>query len=406
MPNLLSKRFIIFSAINYGQSAISFGSSLLLARHMEVSDYGVITLGIALSNIVFVLMQFGTDKTLVRDLVQQKEIRAELLVQSIFTWFLLGLLCVAGSYLYSIGDGYGMILLLLIFSGFIRGLSPIAWYDVTKRMNLQSVFVLIDRSLYISAILAMIFVDQVLLLNIALALVLSRVVSFLLEWGFLFRKYGRELRSVISAKNFIPSKSFFSSNVLVWGAGIGNLMMTQFNQVLLESRSSLKEMAYYGIAFQIVIFVKLFQKQILRYLAPQLASRILNRVAIKKMNGELLRVLLYSSLITIPLFIFSPYIISNLLGERYIPAQSTLNVLLIWITLYGVGLIINQYLLNLRKEKSFIYVTLIYGLMSLVIGYFLIGIYGALGAALTLLIAHFLSIITQYILVSSNMKAT
>ena len=67
------KHILTFSGLNYLQSLLSFITSILLAKELGSYEYGYFAYGLIFTNTISVIIQFGLDKTLVRDLVQQDD---------------------------------------------------------------------------------------------------------------------------------------------------------------------------------------------------------------------------------------------------------------------------------------------------------------------------------------------
>jgi len=402
---LKPKYIFTFSSLNYLQAGFSFLVSIFLARQLNKEDFGYFSYGMIFANTLYVIMQFGTDKTLVRDLVQLE--KPNLIISSAaWLWLILGLCIVTSIYIWVIffaGLNFKASLLVICCSalGFVRGMSPMPWFDFKGKANYHSIIILIDRCLFIGGTLAIIFFykNERAVINVAIVQLISRTVALLIEWKFVANTTKLIIKPVYT---FL--KKIIKDNIWVWLAALGNLLMTQANQLILNKKFGPKELAVYGLSFQTIMLIRLLQTQILRLLTPTIAE-VTNNV--KKNPAEVKRkifrycllMLALSSILIFIAYLFTPWFIDTFLGKSYHSAITVLNILYIWILLFGVAIIINQFLIGLRLQRFFFISTTLFGLLSILLAYLFVDKYKVMGAAISLLIAHACSIIFQLIVV-------
>ena len=401
----LSIRYILtFSGLNYFQAALSFGTSLLLARMLGSELYGYYSFGLVFNTTLFILVQFGMDKTLVRDLVQGKRVEHLLWAATYFKIALSALgLGVVAFWAFGVSNASAdkvYIALLFALSGCIYGISPRAWFDYTGQIKYHAILMLLERLLFaIGAVILLFYYNQPeIIIHVALVLLGGRVVMSLLEWRYVFQT----LRPVkIRALRYTLTQLAFK-NVWVWMAAVSNLFMTHVNQFLLDMHMGTTQLGYYGLAFQLIMLVQLVQSQVLRLATPSIAETVktaTRMVVLRKYRWDILLCLTMTNIILIPVYWVSPWLIDFLVGAEYAGALPIFRVLCFWSLVYGVALINNQYLLSYHLQKPYFYTTLIFGCMSLIMAYHFIQMFGGVGAALSLLLAHAGSVAVQSILV-------
>lgn len=402
------KHIFTFSGLNYLQAGISFIASIYLARSLGADVYGHFALGLVFANTLLVLMQFGTDKTLVRDLVQLENPERTLSGTAIL-WFFLSIIGILGIGIWTffvsdLSRVAAWVLMLCTLSGAAQGLTVEAWFDFKGKMSLHAVFAVIGRLIFLIGIAIILFFiqNQYAILWAAFLLLLSRIITLFLEWRFVLSSANLVLKEAVPRlKNIVRTNSW------VWFAAIGNLLMTQANQIILKDLAGLKQLAYYSVAFQIIMLVRMLQRQIVRLVAPSIAQ-----ITNPNFKGDIMdkffrfcgMSFLASTAILLPLYFLTPFIVRRLLGEEFSPAIPVMNVLYVWVSIYGIALINNQFLIGFRKEKFFLKITLIFGVLSLILAYFFIKQFESLGGALSLLIAHSCSIIFQFVVVIKEIK--
>ncbi len=368
------KYIFTFSTINYLQSGISFVVSVLLARQLGKEDFGYFSYGLVFANTISTAMQFGTERTLVRDLVQLN--RPDIVMWSAtWIWFIFGSLISAATavwaFLFSNMDyKAALIVAFCSFLGFARGMSPMPWFDFKGKANYQSVILVFERILFF---------------------VTAAVLVFFLK----------NEKTVI----FI---SFVRENVWVWLAGLGNILMTQANQIILQDRFGPKELANYGLAIQVITIVRLLQTQLQRLTAPTIAEithDLQNGTkTIKTLYQFSILSLVLTLVMIVPLFFLSPYLIQKFVGKEYLYSIPVLNVLYLWVLFYGVAMIISQFLLGLHLQRFAFISTCFFGLLSLLLARIFVDKYQSTGAALSLLISHFCSVLFLFFIVLKKIK--
>jgi len=84
-------------------------------------------------------------------------------------------------------------------------------------------------------------------------------------------------------------------------------------------------------------------------------------------------------------------ILKILFRPEYASAAGTLRILGIYIALFSLGLVASQYVIAARMEKVYFASVIVGGILSVLFCLFLIPKLGGMGAAISLLIAHGIS---------------
>ena len=390
-----------FSSLNYFQSFLSFSASIFLARNIGKELYGEYALGLIFFNILSTIIQFGSEKTLIRDLVQKKEPKSVLKAATFINIFisLTALISIfIWLYFQSISISGVAIITLFSFAGICLGLSPAAWFDYKGEIHFQALLLLVEKLFFLVSIFVILFFSKNSSLTAfyaALAFLVCRLACALKEWHFVFSDFEGE-----STKTLFYLKQILSNNVWIWIAVLGNMLMSQGNQLILKSDTSSSELASYAIAFQLIMMIRLFQRQIVRLMSPAIAELTKlgsnNMKFIRRRMHKYYFLSLISSLVlVIPLFIISPVLIKVVVGPQYLDAVPIFRILLIWISLFGLALVNNQFLISFNLNRTFLLITTFFGIISLFLSYSMIPIYQGRGAAISLLVSHYGSIFTQ-----------
>lgn len=406
---LNGKYIFSFSSINYLQSGISFLVSIILAKHFSKEGFGYFSYGLVFANTISTLMQFGTERTLVRDLVQLNK-PEEILSAAGWVWFFFGTIITAGctvwGFFFSNLD-YDAALIVTASSmlGFARGMSPAPWFDFKGKANYQSSILLFDRILFLILAVTIIFFinNEKAIIYISFAQLVTRLLTLFIEW-----KYVLKTSILVLLPRYNTIKKIINENVLVWLAGIGNLLMTQANQIILQEKFGAKELANYGLSIQIITIIRLLQMQLQRLTAPAIAE---STAKIDDPNSTLNDLYKFCGLtfmlsiaLVIPAYFIMPYVIRNFIGSTYLSALPSLNILFLWSIIFGIAIIVNQFLIGLHLQKFFFISTTVFGLISLLLATVFTDKYQSMGAAVSLLISHSCSVIFQFIVVYRKIR--
>ena len=388
--------------LNYLQAGIGFGLSLWLANKLGATGYGVLSYSIVVGSFSATLVGFASDKTLVRDLSHAKDDHAILTASAIQRGFV-AILVILGCAVWLLAaspTGKNCITVVIgLFFGALLGLSPTAWYDRRYEMHVHAGFTLAEKVVFaISVTLLLTFsfgIDGGLIAM--LCMVGARLVLFGCQWGWALKSFRPTTVNLKANIRFL-----LQQNTLILGAALANILMSHANQVVLADQQGTASLACYAIALQIVSVVLLLQGQILRLLQPRIAEITQCGKSAEVMRKALVHYCLYAVLVTLslvgPLAILAPWIIDMLLEPEYRGAVIPLRLLCAWAAIYGASLLVNQFLLCLRLNRSYFLICVGSGILALVLGQALIPSYGATGVAFTLLVSQtFLTLIQVWL---------
>lgn len=399
---------LILSGANYGQAAVGFLVNFYLARTLGAEGYGLVSYGLVIATVVFTVVNFGAERTLVRDIVQRED-KPRVLTASLALRALLGLLVgvLVAAIVLSSGASRekALVVMLCTVAACFWALYPVAWFDAHYRMHHQALVTLVERILYGVGILAMIRSDSLSEAVTVAALLLGTRALSLLAQMLLTRRSVRFDFGGFAAN----AKGLLRGNAYIVAAALANLMISHWNQLSLESRLSLEHLGYYSLAFQLIAVVTLLQNQVLRFFAPRVAELTATGadpfLAARKLSTYMAFGAVVSAGIVLPLLLAAPWLIRSVFGGEYLPALSPLRVLGAWVVFTGAARMINSYLVSLHLDQTFFWSAAIAGVLAVALGWWLIPIQAETGVALSLLISHPVSVAVQYRHVRKELNA-
>jgi len=396
-------------AFRFLQAGLAALISLWLARTLGAEEYGQLGYGLVVSAFVLTFVNFGTDVTLVRDLVQSDDTAATLTASTVQRLVLASCVSVgivAWSCFFGSGPGNTWAVVICAVWGVMGGLLPTAWYDYRYRMHHHAAIGFSEKILFAIAVVGLIgfFGKGNGAIVAAICLLASRVVSFVVQWGqtcLTFRPTTRNLRATL--------RSMSGANAWIFGAALTSLLITHANQLVLRHEHGAAELAHFFLAFQVISLLQLGQGQIARLLHPHVAELTTTRHSASSVRARMVRYCAWSVLLTMPvvvlLAIFAPFLIRACLTAEFEASILPLRILCLWGLVFAPALVINAFLVGFRLNSHFLGVTVVVGMVSVVLGQLLIPQYGAAGVATVLVLSQSLSVGIQWVLTSRKIQS-
>lgn len=393
--------FLSTVVLAYVQAAVGLLISVTLARALGPVNYGVFAYGLVVGGFVSVFVCFGSDKTLVRDLLQSANPAATLSASALTRGLLAALAVIAVTAGFCInhrGESDVFFTVILCTAAAIaQGLQPTAWYDARYEMHVHAAISLADKIAFCTIIIVLGTALTTVPLTstiVAACLMATACLACVWQWVYVAKSFRFQLRGYQ-----IEAARMAAANIPVFGAALAALLLTHANQLLILRDHDSACLGCYAVALQMASATQIFLAQLARFVAPKIAR-------VTAPGGPAARMarclgiycaiaFLAAACLTIPLAGLGPYLIGRLFGTAYEPAVPALRVLCAWCLIYGPALIINKFLLFFSFNKSYLLVTLMAGLLAIYLGQCWVARDGAVGAAWALLAAHSASILLQ-----------
>jgi PST family polysaccharide transporter len=363
----------------------------LIARHLGVSEFGIWSFCIAYSGLFVAISNLGLDDIIVRDIVIDKANIGKILGTAFVLKALAGIFTVVISLIIIniLKDGdeiFVLLVLLTTFSYVFQSFDVIKFHFrakiISKYIVLSSTFsffiVTVIRAylLYIDAdILSFAFVSF-----IEFVITAALYVYFYLKLKFDIRKWRYD--------KLIAKKMLKDGFPLIL-AGIAVMVMLRIDQVMIGEMAGNKEVGEYSAAVRISEMVFFIIPIIIGTVFPVLiTAKERSLVVFETRLKELVRALLgVSLLIAISIYSFKKEIIDIVFGDEFKEAASILGVHVWAGVLMSLCLLSNSWLVSSNLQKYIFYRNIVGVVINIALNYFLIGLYGGIGAAVATIIA-------------------
>ena len=377
---------------------LGFVTRVKIANVLGRDGFGLLAYGLALGTFGGVVVRFGMDKTLVRDLVHHRDRFGELVAGSIllrgimFAFVLFGILLLKASSYHTDDLSWGVIAIFI--SVCLLSLDLQSVYDTWQKMERHAMYNLVQRCLYFAIIwMVVIFCQEKLSINVIAAALLVTAFLYLTmqhQWAWRQIIFNKTTKSVMKV-----ALSMGSQNFVIFLAALGGFFTGSLNQLVLKHLCGTAELGGYAAAWTITSLAMALLSQVSRIGIPAIAG------ITREGTGQATRIrflskysavmFIVSGLVGIPSLLFPKLILGTFFSPEYASATGIMRIMGIYIMIFSIGLVAAQYVVAACMEKFYFFSIVFGGCVSIILCFILIPRFSGLGAALALLIAHSIS---------------
>lgn len=377
---------------------------LWLARYLGPSKFGEYNYILSLTILCMPFITLGMDSILVNEIAKNKNrVRYILSAQIIrlISVLLIGTLLVFIKILFNLNYITISIIWLTLFFNSLY--TADFYYQAINQANIFAKYSLI--SLFISSGLKIIgiYLNQGLTYFLFLYSTEFLIIATLLNFRFyyfyklIFIKYNKK-------KFFLDSKILISKSWPLMLSALSVILYMKLDIIMLKYFSNLKEIGDYSAASRISELWYFIPMIIMTVYFPKLIT-LYNSKNIEKFESNL--IFFYSCflwgtiILSFIVAINSKFIVILLYGKDYEGASGILTIHMWTSTFVFLGVVSSKWAVIKGKQKFILYRTLIGLLSNIILNYFLINKYGAIGAAIATLISQFISSVFSNFLIPS-----
>lgn len=369
-----------------------------LANYLGASIYGIYSYCLAIGEVGAMVVRYGRNKTMVRDLIQNPEKRDSIIV-STFVLSLINLIlffAVIIIFHNPLDVKLNIAYFLLILSPCLISFDPGSVYASIKMMSWHSIYALLQKFSFLIIIWGLFWAG----FNIGLlTLGVFATATWLIVIGIQYKEIITQLR--ISVKQAINKKDLlflYKDNFPIFlscacGVAFGPLM-----RLILNNYADSAAVGVYAAGLQIFHICFFFNTQVAHVGGPMMAEAGKSGIAIKKKKRLVRNYLIIMILIAIPFILpmtlIPGLIVNAMFTDEYSSLTSYLPILAGLLLCTSIGSVFEQFLLSSRKNTTYFSIYVTSAILTLVSAYLLIPPYGTLGAILALCVPRSLGYLT------------
>ena len=372
--------------------AVSLFVGIYVARYLGPERFGLLSYALSFVGIFVALATLGLDEVVVRELIKTPEQREKILGTS-FLLKLVGTLLMWAAILIAIplteNDLQTNILIIIIAFGTVFLAFNVI--DLNFQAKVKSKYVV--HAQFIQLIISSI-VKIILVVNEAPLIWFASVSSLdviVLAMGLVFA-YLYNGDNIFSWKwSFETSKYLLHDSWPLILAGVVISVYMKIDQVMIKEMLGAKEVGLYAAAVKLSEAWYFIPMAITSSLLPAIINaKVYHKEVYYQRLQKLYDLMVWIAIaIALPTTFLSTLVVEFLYGKEYLGSSSVL-IIHIWTAVFVfLGVASSKYLLAENFIKKTFYRTFIGALLNIIMNYYLIGIIGIQGAAISTLVSHF-----------------
>ena len=372
--------------------AVSLFVGIYVARYLGPERFGLLSYALSFVGIFVALATLGLDEVVVRELIKTPEQREKILGTS-FLLKLVGTLLMWAAILVAIplteNDLQTNILIIIIAFGTVFLAFNVI--DLNFQAKVKSKYVV--HAQFVQLIISSI-VKIILVVNEAPLIWFASVYSLdviVLAMGLVFA-YLYNGDNIFSWKwSFETSKYLLHDSWPLILAGVVISVYMKIDQVMIKEMLGAKEVGLYAAAVKLSEAWYFIPMAIASSLFPAIINaKVYQKEVYYQRLQKLYDLMVWIAIaIALPTTFLSTLVVEFLYGKEYLGSSSVL-IIHIWTAVFVfLGVASSKYLLAENFIKKTFYRTFIGALLNIIMNYYLIGIIGIQGAAISTLVSHF-----------------
>lgn len=373
------------------QSLLNLVVSMLTARYLGPSNYGVINYAASIVAFMLPLMQLGLRSTLVYELIQRPDEEGKTLGTALLMNVLSALLCMGGVAVFVVIANRSekttiIVCILYSFNLIFQALEMCQyWFQknlLSKYTSLISLVAYIVASIYKMYLL----VANKNIYWFAIAQAIDYCV-IAIALPIAYKKCGGQKFSV----SFKRGKEMLAKSKYYIVSGMMVTIFAQTDRLMIKNSIGDAATGYYSAAVVCAGVASFVYAAIVDSMRPIILESKKQSVSVFELNvSRLFSIVFYMSLIQCVLMtVLAKPIIWVLYGKDYLLSVNTLRLVVWYVTYSYIGQVRNIWMLAEKKQKYLMGINFAGALMNIVINALLIPVWGIMGAAIATVITQF-----------------
>lgn len=382
------------------QSLIGLVISMLTARYLGPSNFGVINYAASLATFALPLMQLGLTNIMVQEMVNNPEKEGEILGTSILMSSLSAVVCIFGLFSFVSlinADETVTIIVCTLYSTILlfRAMELTQYWFQAKYLSKYTSIASFCAYIVVAGYKIFLLVSHKSVYWFALANSFDYLLIAVSIYVIYRKKGGQPFKlSIKTAKRlFAKSHYYIVSSMMV-------VIFAQIDRVMIKNMLGNSDVGFYSAALTCAGLASFVFAALIDSFRPSIFEALKQKKEFfERRMSMLYGIIVYSSLLfSLCVALLASFIIKILYGDAYMPAVSTLRCA-VWFTTFSyLGAVRNIWILAENKQKYLWIVNLSGALCNIVLNLFFIPCMGILGAAIASVITQFFTnVVINYV---------
>ena len=387
----------IFNAIG---GLVVMLTNVKIANVLGASLYGLFSYYLAIGEVGQNFVRYGRSKTMTRDLIQLP-LKYDSLIANTFIIGLLNIIIYLivvislSSYL-SLDITIPTILLLLAPCIGSIDFQPV--YEALKEMSWHSIYLLIQKVLFLLTIWSYLFFRGVPSVNyLGVVLFLSWIIIVVLQFKEII--IGQKI-SIFKNVSLMSIRMLYKDNFIIALSCMTAVAFGPLIRLILRNYSDTQSVGVYSAGMQIFLISQFFLHQISRVGNPLMAEagkpECSKEERKKFCNKYFLMMLIGTIPFAIPLILFPNQITTLFFSQEYEDLGIYLPLFGVYLLSLSLGVVYAQFLISMRKDKTYFIIFVGTALITAIVALIIIPPFRVWGAVIALCIPHSIGCLLYY----------
>ena len=365
-------------------------TNVKLANVLGAAVFGLYSYYLAIGEVGQNFVRYGRHKTMVRDLVQKPEKSNELITNTIAlaALNLVIYVVVVLAFRKPLDVDVSFVTLCLLIAPCLIALDFQPVYESLKLMSWHSIYLVLQKLLFLAFIWTFIFFGKISLPIISVLLFLSWIVILIPQYIEITNHYKLSWKSV----NFASLKYLYKDNFFIALSCMVGVAWGPYIRLILKNTVDAAAVGIYSAGLQLFLVSTFILHQVGRVGNPMMAEIGKEDCPVTKRRKTVRNyslIMLASAIpFALPLCIIPHQITKWLFSAEYAPLGETLPLFALYIVSLAIGIVFAQFLISLRKDRLYFTIYTSGAILTVILGLLIIPPMGVMGAVITLCVPH------------------
>lgn len=370
-------------------------TNIKVANVLGASLYGLFSYYLAIGEVGQYFVRYGRHKTMTRDLIQN-QCRFDNLTANTFVLGLINIVLVILVVLFlakPLDITITIASILLILSPCVGSVDFQPVYESLKQMSWHSIYLLIQRFLFLLAFwIYILLIGKPSLVYLGVMLFSSWLIIVLLQYKEIIIGLGIKIRQEVSFGNIW---GLYKSNFLIALSCMVGVAFGPALRLILKDYVSSEAVGIYSAGMQIYLISQFLMHQVSRVGNPMMAEAGKTECCLserRKLVNKYLVIMVGSAMPFVLAMCVFPKIITNFcFTEEYSELSTYLPYFGMFLAALCVGTVFEQFIISMRYDKMYFCIYVAGALLTIGAAFILIPSFGLLGGVLSLVIPGILT---------------
>lgn len=355
-----------------------------LANYLGAASYGTYAYCLAIGEVGAMIVRYGRDKTMLRDLVQYPQ-KTEAIIVGTFWMAVINLVLFLSVVLLMHTEfdiTVNVATILLILSPCLISFDPSPVYEQLRMMGWHSIYMLLQKFCFLIIIWVLFWIGyDIRLITLGVIMIITWLFIIVCQFKEISKGLEINYMKLIKLRELLYS---YKNNFSVFLSCAFGIAFGPILNLMLKTYSDSKAVGIYAAGLQIYNICWFLNTQISRVGKPMMAEAGKKNINVNRrrilVRNYLIIMIASSSIFAIPLFCFPNILVDTLYRDDYSTLSNYLPIMGMYLMCAAIGVVFEQFLISLRMDKTYFFIYILSALCTILCAFYMLPRFGTFGA--------------------------